>query len=165
MRAIGIAVHTGWAACVLVGGAPAKPEIVANEVIRMLGDSERFCFHMAAKMDRATARVWTAGLRTKAIANAARALQPLLANDVAVCAIVGKEGEAGDLHAVLASHARTHKAEGCFYRDVLRAACPIPVQLVAPSQLDVSAVGKLASPPWGKDQKLAALAAWSVMKH
>jgi hypothetical protein len=165
MRAIGIAVHTGWAACVVVAGSPAKPEIVANEVIRILDDSERFCFHMAAKMPRDSAREWIADLRTKAIANAGRALQPLVIDGVAVCAIVGNEGDAGDLDAVLASHARIHKAEGCFYRDVLRAACPTPVHLVAPSRLDVSAVGKLASPPWGKDQKLAALAAWDVMKH
>jgi hypothetical protein len=37
------------------------------------------------------------------------------------------------------------------------------VRLVAPSSLDASKVGKLAEPPWGKVQKLAALAAWSVI--
>ena len=54
-RAIGISVHTGWEACVLVGGSIASPEIVANQVIEILGDSERFCFHIAAAMKRPAA--------------------------------------------------------------------------------------------------------------
>ena len=52
-RALGISIHTGWAACVVAGGSLAKPEIFANEVIEILDDSERFCFHMAAEMQRA----------------------------------------------------------------------------------------------------------------
>lgn len=80
-----------------------------------------------------------------------------------MCAIVAKDGDAGDLDEVLASHPRIHTAEGRFYRDVLRDACPIPVRLVPPSSLDPSRVGKLAAAPWGRDQKLAALAAWTVM--
>jgi hypothetical protein len=39
-RATRISVHTGWGACVLVGGSIASPEIVANQVIEILGDSE-----------------------------------------------------------------------------------------------------------------------------
>lgn len=53
---------------------------------------------------------------------------------------------------------------GHFYRDVLRDACTVPVQLVAPRSLDAGSVGKLAGPPWGKDQKLAALAAWAALR-
>jgi hypothetical protein len=149
---------------VVVGGSLAKPEIVANEVIDILGDSERFCFHMAEKMERADAEKWIATARKKALANARRALAPLVTSDVALCAIVAKAGEPESLDVVLASHPRIHTAEGRFYRDVLRDACSVPVHLVAPSSLDVSKVGKLAGPPWGRDQKLAALAAWSVME-
>lgn len=87
---LGISPHTGWAACVVVGGSLARPEIVANE---------------PASFDE-----------------------------------------------VLASHPRIHTAEGHFYRDVLRDACPVPVHIVAPSSLDASQVGK------------PALAAWSVMR-
>ena len=162
-RAMGISIHTGWAACVVVGGSLAKPEIVANEVIEILGDSERFCFHMAAEMKRAAAKQWIARAKRKAVANARQALAPLVAKEVRVCAIVAKDGEAQDLDQALSSHPRIHTAEGCFYRDVLREACPIPVHVVPPSTLDPSKVGKLASPPWGLDQKRAALAAWSVM--
>jgi hypothetical protein len=87
----------------------------------------------------------------------------LIAQGVCVCAIVAKQGDAGDLRQVLPSHTRTHGAEGCFYRDVFRAACSIPVRIVPPGSLDLARVGKLAAPPWGRDQKLAALAAWSVI--
>lgn len=165
MRALGISVHTGWGACVVVGGSLAAPEIVSNEVIEILGDSERFCFHMAEKMDRAAAATWIASAREKAIANARRALASLVAKNVSVCAIVARKGEAGSLDDVLASHPRLHTAEGYFYRDVLRDACPIPAHVVPPSSLEPSRVGKLAGPPWGRDQKLAALAAWTVLEN
>ena len=160
---MGISVHTGWGACVVVGGSTARPEIVSNDVIDILGDSERFCFHMAAEMKRAAAEKWIADVRRKAIANARRALSLLVAKNVSVCAIVAKDGEVGVLDEVLRSHPRIHTAEGCFYRDVLRAACTIPVRVIPPSSLDPSRIGKLAAPPWGRDQKLAALAAWAVM--
>ncbi|HEX7079616.1 MAG TPA: hypothetical protein VF329_01205 [Gammaproteobacteria bacterium] len=161
-RALGISLHTGWGACVVAGGSPAAPEIVANEIIEILGDSERFCFHIAAEMKAAEAERWIARARDKAVANAARALAPLVAR-ASICALVAKGGSAGTLEAILASHPRIHTAEGCFYRDAVREACTIPVRLVPPRALDPSKVGKLAPPPWGKDQKLAVLAAWSVL--
>jgi hypothetical protein len=89
----------------------------------------------------------------------------LITQNVRICAVVAKEGSvAGALEHVLASHPRLHTAEGHFYRDVFRDACSIPVRLIPPSSLDASKVGKLAPPPWGKDQKLAALAAWTTMQ-
>ena len=162
-RAMGISVHTGWGACVVVSGSPANPEILANEVIAILGDSERFCFHMAAEMEPDAAKKWLAGLRTKALGNARRALGPHLAR-VNVCAIVARTGDAGELCDVLVSHPRIHTAEGCFYRDVLCAAAgDIPTKIVPPASLDISGIGRLAPPPWGRDQKLAALAGWTVI--
>ena len=162
-RALGISIHTGWGACVVVSGSLAKPEIVANEVVELLGDAERFCFHRAAEMKRPAAEKMIESVRKKALANARRALAPLLANGVGVCAIVAKDGDAESLDRVLASHTGMHTAEGRFYRDVFRDACAVPVRLVPPSSLDAAKVGKLAPPPWGRDQKLAALAAWTVM--
>ena len=84
-----------------------------------------------------------------------RALQPERAD---------RYQSAGELEQVLASHPRLHTAEGCLYRDVFRDACKVPAQIVPPASLDASKLGKLAGPPWGKDQKLAALAAWKVLK-
>ena len=162
-HALGISVHTGWAACVVAGGTAAKPVIAANVVIEILGDAERFCYHRAAEMKRADAADWIGRLRLKAVASARRALEPLVGEGVVACAIVAKEGEPGDLDRVLASHPRLHMAEGFFYRDALREACPVPVRIVAPKSLDVSGIGKVTPPPWGKDQKLAALAAWRIL--
>jgi hypothetical protein len=162
-RAMGISVHTGWGACVVVEGTLAKPEIVANQVVEILGDSERFCFHIAADMERPAAEKWIAKMKEKAIANATRALSPLLAQSVSVCAIVAKQGDLGDLGEVLASHPRIHTSEGFFYRDVIRAACPVPIQVFSPASIDCAKVGKIAAPPWGRDQKLAALAAWTAI--
>ena len=162
-HAIGISVHTGWGACVVVGGTLAKPEIVANEIIRILTGPERFCFHRAEEMTPEAAERWIAGTRAKAIANARAALTPLLTPSAAMCAIVARSGTIPSLPEILQSHPRMHTCEGYFYRDVLCEACGIPTRVVAPASLDVAKVGKLAPPPWGKDQKLAALAAWSIM--
>ncbi|HMK86393.1 MAG TPA: hypothetical protein VK437_10580 [Steroidobacteraceae bacterium] len=162
-RAIGISVHTGWAACVVVGGSPLEPEIVANEIVEVLGDAERFCYHHAAEMEPAAARERLAQLKEKAVSQARQALSRLMTSEVGVCALVAREGLTRDLAKVLASHAHIHAAEGCFYRDVFRDACGVPVRIVSPSTLDTTRVGKLARAPWGRDQKLAALAAWSAL--
>jgi len=146
----------------VVRGSQRKPEIVANEVIHVLGDEERFCYHMAAEMKRDAAEEWLARMRTKALTNAKRGLASLVGEEAFVCAIVAKLGEAGELGAILAAHPRIHTAEGCFYRDVFRDACPGPVHVVPPSSLNPAKIGKLPTRPWGKDQKLAALAAWTA---
>lgn len=161
-RAMGISVHTGWGACVVVAGSLEHPEVVAAAMIEVLPDNERFCFHSAVEMQPKAAMEWLAHLREKALNNARRELAALIPR-VSICAIVAKEGEPGDLAAVMQSHPRIHTAEGYFYRDVFRDACPMPACIVPPSSLDVSKVGKLAAPPWGRDQKLAALAAWSLI--
>ena len=161
-RAIGITVHTGWGACVVVRGSLRKPEILGNEVIELLEDAERFCYHRAAEMKTASVQEWLSQVRAKALAKARKELAPLLA-DVDVCAVVARDGILPDPQTALATHTRIHMAEGLFYRDVFRDACQIPCRIVPPRSLDVTAVGKLAAKPWGQDQKLAALAAWQAM--
>jgi hypothetical protein len=164
-RALGISLHTGWGACVVVEGSLRKPQVVANEIIEILEDSERFCFHLAADMEYAAAEKWIAWMREKAVANSRRAIAPLLLQGVSVCAIVAKEGSPPALREVLASHPRIHAAEGFFYRDALREACSIPTRIVSPKSLDPSQVSKCVPAPWGRDQKLAALAGWTAMKR
>jgi hypothetical protein len=163
--AIGISVHTGWGACVVVGGSPRKPEIFSNKVIQLLADEERFCYHRASEMRLELVQEWLVGVRAKALAQAQRDLSPLISREVSVGAIVAKDGALPDLSTILASHMRIHSAEGFFYRDVFRDACKVPCQIVRPASLDITVVGKLAAAPWGRDQKLAALAAWQVLKH
>ena len=163
-RALGITAHTGWAACVIVQGTLRKPQVLRNEFIRILEGPERFCFHRASEMPLQAAQEWIQQIRGKARAGAKRTLMPLLAEGVIKCAIVATEGTSDNLQEVLKSHARIHSAEAHFYRDVLSEISTVPVRVITPSSLDVAKVGRLAAPPWGRDQKLAALAAWSVLR-
>ena len=106
-------------------------------------------------------------------------------HDVAGCGLLLASGRPlpADLHAILASHALIHAAEGEMFRDVLvRAseACALPVTgvrerellaraaeatgLPAPAlQRRVGAMGRALGPPWRQDEKLATLAAWLVL--
>jgi len=164
-RAIGISVHTGWGACVVVGGSPREPEIVGNKVIELLGDEERFCYHRAATMKPALVQEWLGRMRSKALLQARKELSLLLDQQVRVGAIVAKEGLLPDPNAAFSTHLRIHAAEGFFYRDIFRDACQLPCRVIPPESLDIATMGKLAVKPWGRDQKLAALAAWQAMTH
>jgi hypothetical protein len=162
-RAIGITVHTGWGACVIVGGSPDEPEIVGNEVIELLGAEERFCYHRAAELKPASVPEWLMRMRAKALARARSALASLIDERVRIGALVAREGPVPEPHDALSTHMRIHSAEGLFYRDVFRDACRIRCRIIPPAALDTTAVGKLATRPWGRDQKLAALAAWRAL--
>jgi hypothetical protein len=163
--AIGITVHTGWGACVVVGGSLRKPEVVHNTVIELLQGTDRFCYHRAAEMKAGSVRDWLARIRAKALAQARSELAPLLGPAVRVGAIVARDGPLSDPDTALATHMRIHSAEGLFYRDVFREACQIPCRITPPASLDITALGKIATRPWSRDQKLAALAAWQAMSH
>ena len=101
-------------------------------------------------------------------------------HEVAACAVLmGEPMPSWSVEEILAVHFRMHKAEGILFRDVLvRAAAGCDLEVVAiPQKLlgehaarvlaapagtlldQVAALGKSAGPPWGRDQKEAALAA------
>jgi hypothetical protein len=163
--AIGITVHTGWGACVVVGGSLRKPQIMGNTVIELLEDTERFCYHRAAEMSAASVPEWLARVRAKALARARAELARLLTANIRIGAIVAGDGDLPDPTTALATHMRIHRAEGIFYRDVFRDACQIPCRITPAASLDITAVGRIATKPWSRDQKLAALAAWHAMGH
>ena len=161
--AIGISVHTGWGACVVVGGSLHEPEIIGNTVIELLEDEERFCYHRAAEMARTSVEEWLTRVRGRALAQARSKLAPLLTSNVSVGAIVAKDGPLPDPDTALATHMRMHLAEGLFYRDIFREACRIPCRITPPASLDITVIGRIATKPWSRDQKLAALAAWHAL--
>jgi hypothetical protein len=163
--AIGITVHTGWGACVVVSGSLRTPEIIGNTVVELVDGAERFCYHRAAEMKAASVPEWLGRVRAQALAQARSALAPLLTSTVRVGAIVAKDGVLPSPDTALATHMRIHLAEGLFYRDVFREACQIPCRITPPASLDITAVGKVATKPWSRDQKLAALAAWQAMSR
>jgi hypothetical protein len=163
--AIGITVHTGWGACVVVGGTLRKPEIIGNTVIELLEGAQRFCYHRGAEMQAAAVPEWLARVRAQALAQARSKLVQLLTPNVRIGAIVARDGDLPDPDTALATHMQIHLAEGLFYRDVFRDACQIPCRIMPPASLDITAVGRLDTKPWSRDQKLAALAAWQAMSH
>lgn len=101
-------------------------------------------------------------------------------HEVAACAVLVVDPmPAWTVAEILAVHFRMHKAEGVLFRDVLARAsraCRLRLFEVPEKQLDahaeralaspagvlrrtIAVLGKSAGPPWGKDQKDAALAA------
>ncbi|HEX2486543.1 MAG TPA: hypothetical protein VHQ66_14640 [Myxococcota bacterium] len=102
---------------------------------------------------------------------------------VAAAVIVGKPMPDWSVEQILAVHFRMHQAEGVLFRDALVhavEACglrPVPVRedslekracevlSARPAQLAaaVAALGRAAGPPWSRDQKDAALAAWLAL--
>lgn len=127
--AIGLSVHTGWAACVAAGGSLRAPRIEAREEIEMLGDAERFVFHRAAEMDLAKAKRSVARAEEQATDRATAAIARFVERvrgvgyEIVACAIAAKENPMpASLEEIVAPHPRIHSAEGCFYREVLRRA-------------------------------------------
>jgi hypothetical protein len=164
VRALGICVHTGWAACVVVEGTRRRACILTKARIEIVAGPDRFCYHRASALPAGARERWLTALRRRALGDARRALAPLLARGVDACAIVAREGEAGPIAAALEAHPRIHTAEGCFYRDVIVAACGSRAVVVPPAALDPSKAGAGGGPPWGRDQKLAALAARRLLR-
>ena len=102
---------------------------------------------------------------------------------LAAAVIVGKPMPDWSVEQILAVHFRMHQAEGVLFREALVhavEACgvrPLPVRedslqqracevlSARPAQLTaaLAAVGRAAGPPWSRDQKDAALAAWLAL--
>ncbi len=169
--AIGMSVHTGWAATVVAGGGWASPVIAAREHVELLGDDMRFVFHKAAEMGHAEATQWVARARNDALERASSVLRRLAAAHAAKgCAIVAKKSPMLPLEQIVAAHPRIHTAEGGFYRDVLVQAAEragMRVAVIAPAELDAKderlvRVGKIVGKPWSADWKIAVMAAWSM---
>ena len=101
------------------------------------------------------------------------------------CALLLASGRPlpGNLHAILASHAFIHAAEGEMYRDVLvRASEHLSLRVTGVRERDVLAraaeatgrtaselqrrvaeMGRALGPPWRQDEKLATLVAWVAL--
>jgi hypothetical protein len=143
-------------------------------------------YHAATGLDAADARDVVARSIASARRVAARELRAALGrardagHEVAACALLAPEPmPAWSTEQILAVHFRMHKAEGVLFPDALSHAAEVcGLRLVAIPEkrllayaekslatsqgaLDgrIAALGKAVGPPWGKDQKTAALAA------
>ena len=170
--ALGFSVHTGWAAALVAGGNARHPRIEAREIVELLDDRARFVYHRAAEQSPAKAKRDLEEARREAIARAQEGIARLGHERRLACvAIVARQGALLPLEQIVVAHPRIHLSEGLFYRDVLLAAAErsgLAGQVISPKALDtddpaLAAAGRSLGAPWGKDQKLAALAAWPAL--
>ena len=185
--AFGFKAHSGWAALVVLGKQAEDLAIVDRRRIELVEESwAKQPYHAAEGLERQVARdlvkrgieaVHRVALRElKAAVKRERDRK----NEVVACSVlVGSPLPNWNTDEILAVHFRMHKAEGALFQNALvRSAevCKldmIPVyekelMVEASSQLgtqtdlflkNIAALGKTVGPPWGKDQKDAALIA------
>jgi hypothetical protein len=192
--ALGFAPHSGWAAVVAIGEVEKRPRVLVRDRIEMADaeDAEaKQPYHAVEDLpeDQAARRLarWSAEAESMAQAALRRIVDRLVTGGHRVIGLgildsAGRTG--GSLAATLASHALIHTADGDHFRDALASAgarCGLRVSRVRARELDgeasaaldvsverlretVKGLGRDVGPPWGADQKAAALLAWLVLK-
>ncbi len=185
--AFGMKAHSGWAALVVVGTRDSDFVVVDRRRVDLVEDDwAKQPYHAAEDLEPDAARdVVKRGVeaaRRIAVREMREAVkrERARANDVSGCAVLmANPMPDWSVEEILAVHFRMHKAEGVLFRDVLvRAGEACGLRLVAiPENLltkqaesafgmpasglsrMIAKLGKSVGPPWGKDQKDAALAA------
>ena len=192
--AIGLRVHSGWAALVVVAGSSDAAEVIAKRRIeicdpRIRGSKQPY--HAAEPMEFADAKVFlehceqsTQNLAREAIQAAIAGLRDRGAEPHSCSILLASGRQLPDLAAILRSHALIHTAEGEFYRKAMTDAAEYYKLRVfgikerelyddatrnlkrTRRQIDswIAEMGKKLGPPWTQDQKLAALAARIALK-
>ncbi|HKC13938.1 MAG TPA: hypothetical protein VKI41_18075 [Vicinamibacteria bacterium] len=191
--ALGLRVHSGWAALIVVGGSARAPEISARRRIEMadpqlLGSQQPY--HAAEGLELAKAGALLKRFRETAERMAVRGLGDVIAEArergqrMVGCGILESSGRVGSsLATTLASHALIHTADGNHFRDALKGAAEhhdLPVVEVRERELmelasrrlglspkevgrELVELGRPLGPPWTQDQKYAALVARLVL--
>ena len=188
--AFGLKAHSGWAALVVIGKERAELVVVDRRRIELVDEAwAKQPYHAAEGLESRVAR----DLVKRGTDSAHRfALDEIKAaikrernrkNEIAGCGVVvGTPMPDWNTDEILAVHFRMHKAEGVLFQNALVRASEkcklntLPVlekeMLVqATSQLgdkrvqQITGLGKPIGPPWGKDQKDAALVALMVLSQ
>jgi len=184
--AYGLKAHSGWAALVALAKSDAEFVVVDRRRVELVEEEwARQPYHAAEELDANEARKLVKQGIDSAYRIATREMRAMLdrerkRNEVVACAVlVGNPMPEWSVEQILAVHFRMHQAEGVLFRDALINAaqkCSTKVielpekilvsfaeQALRTTSADlsktISAIGKSIGPPWGKDQKDAALAA------
>ena len=190
--ALGFRTHSGWAAVVTIELSP-EPSVCERLTVvladaRIHGSKQPF--HTAEQMPLAKARAFLKRCERRSYALAAENLKNMVktwqhrGREIVACGLIDASGRVPDsVEAILASHAAIHSAEGELYRDAIAHACDrasLPLLRIKQKEILSSAaevlgksiaqiesvllaMGRDVGPPWGEDQKLAALAAWVAL--
>ena len=191
--ALGFRTHSGWASAILAAGRGSMIEILDRRQFALCDsevEGSKQPFHAAepmpivqAESHLALCRNATAVLAQEAIETARTICERQSVRLSGICVITASGRTLPDLAAILASHALIHAAEGEFYRDALQeAAKALDVKTTrlkaadalahVAEQLDtgeaavtkaLTELGKTIGRPWTSDEKLATLAAWSLL--
>jgi hypothetical protein len=178
---------------VAIGGTPAKPLVLARERLELADSGlagSRQPYHAIEPLPLAEARTRLAELEASAVRLAACGVRALVQTaraagvEPVAAGILDSSGRGpASLEAILASHALIHTADGNHFRAALAAACTrekLPCARIrqrdlaaeaaralrrAPAALSaaVARLGRDVGPPWGADQKGAALIAWLLL--
>ncbi len=196
IAALGFAPHSGWAAVVGLEGTDVPSRVVVRERVELADPRDpesKQPYHAVEHLPVAEAarrlRAWADTAESMARAALERIVSRL-ADDG--CRVIGlgileSAGRKGDsLEAILRSHALIHTADGEHFRRALAAAATrrrmtaarvrsrdleseaSTVIRKAPQALHqrIVQLGRGVGPPWGADQKGAALLAWLLLaKH
>ena len=191
--ALGMKSHSGWAALVAVGKEKGDWIVIDRRRIELAHEEwAKQPYHAAEGLKSEAARDLVERGVEAARRMAAREIEAAIArerergHEVAACGVlVGEPMPDWTVHEILAVHFRMHKAEGELFRDALvRAAKACRLKLIAiPEKLlsthaqrvvrtsenslvtTIAQLGKPLGPPWGRDQKDAALAALVALEH
>ena len=182
---LGFKAHSGWAALVALGVDGGERVLADRRRVELVDTTWGGApYHAAEERDPASADALVkrgiADARRVAAREVAAAVQRMRAerHDVVACAVLMPAPmPPWSTAEILAVHFRMHKAEGVLFPDALcRAveASAVPLCAVDERTIDdrarragvdlgaLATLGKAAGAPWGKDQKLAALAAGIV---
>jgi hypothetical protein len=191
--AIGFSPHSGWAAMVVLGGTAAAPELLARSRLQLIDDHDpesKQPYHAVEFLcvEEATGRLdGYMAVATRLAQDSIRAQsEQLKGRGVAVKSVGIIESSSRkhvSLPSILASHALIHAADGDHFRNALFVAaeqCRLGVCRIPARDLEAHAskclrlpvarileivknLGLGKGPPWGADQKQAALLAWTLL--
>ena len=179
--ALGLKAHSGWAALIALGTRGTEILVVDRRRIELVESREPWAnqpYHAAEDLPPAQARAVVQRGIDAARRCAVHELRAAIGraesagHEVAACAVVvGAPMPEWSVDEIIAVHFRMHKAEGILYRDALldaAGACGLRAVAVPDKDLGdrsaVASLGKTIGPPWGSDQKDAALAALAALK-
>ncbi|MCM3877026.1 MAG: hypothetical protein NEA02_11480 [Thermoanaerobaculia bacterium] len=183
----GMKAHSGWAALVVLGKCDGDVAVVDRRRIELVDEAwAKAPYHAAENLKPEAARDLVKRGVEAAHRIAVREMRAAVNrererdNEVAACAVLVVDPMPDwSVEDILAVHFRMHKAEGVLFREALvgaTKACGLRLVAIPEKLLTKQAeralgtpasglvkktatLGKSVGPPWGKDQKDAALAA------
>lgn len=189
---LGFRVHSGWGALVAVSRGSGGWQVLERQRISVIDEKvpgSTQPYHFAREQPLARAKEHLARCAELSFRRARQALGEILQrvsreHRVLGAAVLLASGRPlPELEKILASHPLIHTAEGEFFRQAFARACQalhIPVTAIRERELaeraqcafkkvatrlpeELAAAARPLGPPWGQDQKSAALAAALVL--